>query len=732
MSITPQEAANRGHSFIWEQRWQEAIKAFQYAISHQSGEPSYYDGLATAYRNIDDLDKALENYQMAARLSNGEAIYLEQVAQVQELLGQRENAAKTFHQIGEIRLRDRRIADAVEKWEKAVSLNPALLIARQRLANAYRNQNQIPQAAREYMKIAQLYEEQKNPSNALAACKQALELTPRDKDILTAIEKLQHGEKAFSDMPRLTGGVRNTRPLNQPEESQKKIVVPVVDAQRLARSKIAEDLFNSGGDIKLATKALDYQTRGMLDEAINAYEQVIRSGMSSNAAHFNLGLLYQEKLRYAEAVKQFEIAVRDPDYRLASHFALGESHRALGRIDLAIEHFIKALTIVDLPTVKREQAGRLTELYENLADSLMAKGEQDKAVAFSNALIDFLSKKGWENEVKDARKRLDAMSGGAGTMILGDILTAGSSTVLEALYRAQEYTKRNLINTAMEEVYRAIDISPNYLPAHMQMADLLVRQQRVTAATEKFLVLARIFQVRNDPRGAMHAYERAVNASPMNIQLRMDYIEMLKQSGQTEKAIEQYIGMGQSYYQLAQVDRAREVYMEGLRLAPRGTNPHWRIQLLRHIGDIEVQLLDWKRAVPIYSELRRLDPEDERATIMMIDLLYKVGQGDQALQELDRYLMHLIKSGRGAKVFGILEDMVQRRPTDPDLTDRLVNLYMRQKKPQKAVEILDRLGNAQFDANQTAAGVVTLKKILSLNPPNRKDYEQLLQQLSGK
>jgi Flp pilus assembly protein TadD len=94
--------------------------------------------------------------------------------------------------------------------------------------------------------------------------------------------------------------------------------------------------------------------------------------------------------------------------------------------------------------------------------------------------------------------------------------------------------------------------------------------------------------------------------------------------------------------------------------------------------------------------------------------------------------MHLIKSGRGAKVFGILEDMVQRRPTDPDLTDRLVNLYMRQKKPQKAVEILDRLGNAQFDANQTAAGVVTLKKILSLNPPNRKDYEQLLQQLSGK
>ncbi|MDA0242966.1 MAG: tetratricopeptide repeat protein [Chloroflexi bacterium] len=735
MAINYEQAGNLGHSFIWDQRWEDAVKAFQIAISGQPNEPTLYDGLAMAYRGLNQLDKALENYQMAARLAKGDPIYLEQVADVQSKLGHHDQAAQTYMAIGEFKLRDRKIDEAMDKWIMAVQLNPNLLNAHKRLASVYERQNQPEQAINEYLIVGRLYEEQGAPGLALESCQAALKLAPRNAEILTAIEQLQHGEKAFAAE---TAQSRPQSRAKTEEKPKKKTIAPVEDAQRIARERMAAEIFADDADemmqMKLMgfiTKALDFQTRGVTAEAIQSYEQALKSGMSSNAAHFNLGLLYQEQLRYEEAIKQFEISVRDPEYRLASHFGLGEAHRAVGRIDKAVEHFITVLKIVDLATVKREQADRLIELYESLADSLMTRGDRDRAMNFSSALVDFLSNKGWENEVKEARRRLDAMSAGSGTMILGDILTAGSSKVLEALYRAQEISKRGLHGSAIEEVYRAIELTPNYLPAHMLMAELLVKQQRIGDATQKFLVLARSYQVRGDLNGAIHAYERAVEAAPTDVSTRGKLIGMLKSYGHIDKAIEQYIGMGQAYYQMAQPDRARETYAEALKLAPRGTtNRKWQVQLLRLVGDLDMQRLDWRRALPVYRELRRVDPEDERAAISLVDLLFKTNDPENALKELDRYLVHLAKSGRGGKVVGILEDVFNQRPSDANIGDRLARLYVQQKKVAKAIEVFDKLGEAQLDAGQKKAAVVTIKKILSLNPPNRQAYEQLLAQIS--
>ena len=55
-----------------------------------------------------------------------------------------------------------------------------------------------------------------------------------------------------------------------------------------------------------------------------------------------------------------------PNTVLALILPLGECHRARGRIDRAVEHFITVLKIVDLQTVRHEQADRLIQLYENL------------------------------------------------------------------------------------------------------------------------------------------------------------------------------------------------------------------------------------------------------------------------------------------------------------------------------------------------------------------------------
>lgn len=752
-----EEALNKGHSHSWDQRWDEAIQEFQTAVSEFPNEPAPYAGLGMAYSELKRLDKALENYKLAARHSQGDLIYLKQVAELQEKLGKSSEAGQTYLAVGEIQLRRQMLDEAIGNWLQAIRLEPNLLGGHQRLAAVYQKRDQPKAAIREYLAIARILQAQGDSQKALQACQVALGLDPRDPDVLTAIELIRQGESLQPDgegqaavLPAVVAGAAPLMggSLNIVAESAvppEEVSSPVQDARRMALEQLAEELFDEDEDVEmtpgvfgglsklerdaLISQALDYQTRGMVNEAISCYERAIRGGMTSAAAHFNLGLLYQDKLRFEDAIREFEYAVRDPEYRLGSHFALGESYRARGRINEAVEHFITVLKIVDLGTVQHGQADQLIELYENLADSLLTKGEPEQATGFANTLVEFLSHKGWEDKVRDARSRLDALSGGR-PMILGDMLTAGSEQVLESLYLSQEYARRGLFSSAVEETYRVIQLSPEYLPAHMQLAELLLKQERLEIASHKFMIIGDTFRARGDINGAINAYERVADISPLDMAIRARLIDLLKRHGDIDRSLEHYIGMGTAYYQLAQVDKARETYQEALKLAPRGAaDKKWRAKLLRLTADIDMQRFDWKRALAAYRELRQEEPNDERTAINLIDLYYKVGQADSALRELDRYLIQLVKGGRTVKVIGILEDMVSQRPDDGGLVERLARLYIQQKRRQDAVNLLDRLAEAQLDAGEKTKAAATIEKILQLNPPNATSYQQLLQQV---
>jgi tetratricopeptide (TPR) repeat protein len=368
-------------------------------------------------------------------------------------------------------------------------------------------------------------------------------------------------------------------------------------------------------------------------------------------------------------------------------------------------------------------------LYENLADSLVTQGEPEKATAFANSLVEFLGHKGWQDKVKEARQRLDAFSD-TGMMILGDVLTSGTEKVLESLYLSQEYTRRAMYNTAIEETYRAIQLSPDYLPAHVQLGEVLARQGRHEMSASKFAMVAATFKARGDVNGAIVAYEKVLDLTPLDLAVRGRLIDLLKQHGRIDRALEHYQQMGEAYYQLAQVEKARDVYQEALKLAPRGSaERNWPKKLLRAIVDIDIQRLEWRRVLPPLRDLHELQPEDEWTALTLVDMYFKVGQPNNAVRTLDKYLMQLVRSGRGVKVPGILEDLVEQRPSDPGLVDRLTRFYIQQNRRQEAVAILDKLGEAQLEANDKAGAVLTIEKILALNPQNAAGYQQLLDQL---
>jgi tetratricopeptide (TPR) repeat protein len=220
--------------------------------------------------------------------------------------------------------------------------------------------------------------------------------------------------------------------------------------------------------------------------------------------------------------------------------------------------------------------------------------------------------------------------------------------------------------------------------------------------------------------------------APMDVKVRSQLIDMLISYGQIDRALEQYLQLADTYYQLADPDKARDVYQDALKLAPRGSpKRNWPVQVLHKLGDIHVQRIDWRRALPVYEQIKSISPGDERARVALVDLYFKTNQAQRAIKEVDELLAGYKSSGKTDKIIPILDDQVRAHPTDMALRARLAQAYIEGRQIAEGIQQLDALGDLQINAGQKREAVATIRAIIALNPLNVADYRQLLAQIEG-
>ena len=767
-----ERAMKRGAQFAWDSDWDQAIEQFEIARSEFPGDPVPYARLGQVYAELSQYEEAHRYYQQAARLDPQNLVNLGRVADILERMGRLDDAARLYMAVAEVHLRARDLDSAVGNWERATRLDPNLLSARQRLALIYKRMGRTRSAVREYLALARIYQLRGDVPQAAAVCKSALEMDPNNPDILAAVALLRQGVmmESLPDVPSQSesasagtatsadpsvaralrsaadafegGQVLGWEVEAEPEDEGGGS--PVEEARQAALADLAGIVFEedlAGADAPMSkadrdaliSKAIDLQTRGATDEAIDAYERAIQGGMRQAAVHFNLGLLYQERVRLTEAIDQLQLSLEDPEYKLGAHFALGECYRAKGKLDEALTHFIEVAKIVDMRTVERDQAGDLVRLYESLAGTYALKGEQEQATAFTNALVEFLSTKGWEDKVKEARERLDMLAEEGQTMSLAEILAVpGSEQLLESIALTNEYARRGWFETALEECYSAIQLAPWYLPTHLLLARLMEQRGHIEAAGNKYVTVARVYRNRGDVTRSVDAFERAMTLAPLDMALRSRLIDMLKRHGEIDRALEHSLALAESYYQLAQIEKARAKYEEALRLAPRGAvEKQWQQRILHQIADIDMQRLSWRDAASAFHRIVQIAPGDERASVMLVELLFRLDRPHEALAELDRFLAILASQRQTKKILAFLSDILSQQPDNMGLLNRLAAACAQAGEREKAISHLDRLGELQLSAGLRAEAGNTIRVILSLQPADAEGYQQLLAQILG-
>jgi len=264
------------------------------------------------------------------------------------------------------------------------------------------------------------------------------------------------------------------------------------------------------------------------------------------------------------------------------------------------------------------------------------------------------------------------------------------------------------------------------------MGEILAKGGYVQEAVAKLQTVARTYSMRGETQQAVQYSRRVVELSPTDQDARMKLIEQFRSLGQIEMAIDEYMLLAEMYYGLADLNMARKTYMEALRAAQQAnTDRTLRVKLLHRVADIDIQSLDWRQAIRVLEQIRTLQPEDVEARSRIIQLNFRLGQEQQALAELDNYLAYMSSRNQQAKSVPFLEELVADYSDSISMRRRLAEAYRQTRRYKDAVSQLDAIGEMLLESGEKSAAIQVIETIISMEPPNKEEYLELLRSLKS-
>ncbi len=700
-----QQAINQGHSAAWDQLWDKAAHYYQQALEEFPDHPGALTSLGLALVELKRYPEALDCYRRAAAVTPADPLPQEKIGQLSHQLGFPIEAVQAYLAAADLYLKKNDVAKAVECWERAAAIDPLNLQAHSRLAIVFERQGRKAEAVEEYLAVASLIRHSGDTAKAFQAVNYALQIIPENPQARKAISLLKNGE----ELP-LPAGIpapasrqkAPRRPAPEPAAQQPKAepaegLDPVQMTRQRALALLAGIFFESSeagagagprrdlnavlrgsGEATPEQIRHEAQVRSMhhLGQAINAQAQgqgavaqaelarAVESGFTHPAAHFMLGYLAAQADNPAAALPDLQTSVRNPDFALASRLLLAQVLEKTDRLSEAAVEYLEALKLADSQTVPPNQAAELRQLYEPLAESLRQQTDLKTLATACESLAIQLLRPDWQEHLRRSRQQMSASAPGSQPLPLAEmILEAHSNQVIDSLARIRSLSNESLLRAAMEEAYYTLESAPTYLPLHVQMAEILLQENRVEDAVAKFTLVAQAYSLRGQPDQSVTLLRRLIALSPMDLSLRSRLIEQLEASDQSDDALKCYLELGELYYHQAELDKARLTFIKALPVAGRTSDPRkGGAELLRRIADLDMQRLDWRQAARWYEQMRLLQPDDSQVRLNLIDLSLRMGQEKAALAELEAFLTRLETAHRRDQAIAFLKSLTEEHP----------------------------------------------------------------------
>ncbi len=761
-----QKAMNQGHSAAWDQSWEQAAGFYRIALEEFPEHPTALSNLALALYEMQDFEAAARFYLKAAQASPNDPIPFEKLATIYERQNRINEAVRTSIQAADLYLKARDVEKSILNWRRVLALQESLL-ARTRLAMIFERTGRKPEAVNEYLACAALMQHAGDLSKAMQVVEYALQLMPEHVEAQRSLTMLRTNQPLSRPIrPRSTGTGPITKPAPNQLEAPKNTrqLEPIAETKAESIRQLAGLLFDQAeetaapvtanrrglsaltkgsGGLSAANadrtrilmhlgQAVDSQSQGQDAQAAEELERALEIGLKHPAAFFLLGCLIQPREAH-KSLRFLQQSVKHPDFALGSFLLIGKTKFAENNLPEASAAYLQALRLADASSVPPEQADELTQLYEPLIDDHSRQKDPEKLRKLCETITLQLLRPDWRAYLSAARQQLPTQEPGAPPLPLAEmILETQSSQVVERLSQVRSLAAQNKFTAAMEEAYHALQYAPTYLPLHIQIGDLLVKEGRIQDGVAKFLLIAELYSLRGDSNQAIHLLNRVVLIAPTNVTVRNRLIDLLLAQGKSAEAVQQYLLLAELYTRLSELDSAHQTYKDALKVAQQAHLDHAvLIKILLQIADIDAQHLEFRSALSHLEQVRSLDPENGAVRAQLVDLNFRTGQDSAAVAEARRYVNLLEKAGTPEKAVEFIEEAINDRPDKLELRRILSEIHQRCGQVDLAAEQLEAQAQGLLASGKRAEAIAALEAILAMSPSNPDKYQKMLKKLQG-
>jgi tetratricopeptide (TPR) repeat protein len=741
-----EQSMNNGHSAAWDQDWQTAVANYGRAIVEFPDDSEAHLHLGLGLLEIGRLDDALKVYQRAHQLAPQDPIPLEKSADVLERMGRLREAAQQYVNVAEIYLTQRDLNKAIDNWERATDLTPGLVPVHAKLAQAYERIGDKKKAIHEYLTLAYNFQRTNDYDRAIKAAQRSLKIDKNNAQVLNTLRALESGGRI---MPPQDDGGRVAARQNAFDREQKKAGANAAFTQAVAESDplgpIGEGMRDAlgilavyvmegsaGGATGDLLAGMEAQRQGLADQAVEAYMRA-ENQVDHPALRLNLGGLLIQRDKFEDAIRRLDKVVGVPQLTSAALHGIGQAYVRMGRHRQANDNMLRTLQSVDeTMNIEPEQAVELFGLWRDLREGIVRENDEVQH-RISTRLGTFLEGKDWRTRLRDTRRQIEETIREQGIKGVLDILAAERGDKLtESVTLIDRYMRQGLFVLAMDEAHRAVEFSPTYLPVHVRMAEIMMREGRVRQAIQKFNAVAKTFMARGDNARAAAILGEVLERAPLDVAVRESLIELLESEERWDEVLDQYIDLADAHHQLGNFEQSRDTYALAERIATKVNASSEKMVRIKHrLADIDLTRLDMRRVQKTYEEIIALAPEDERAHRMLVDLNYRQGNAIEAIRRLDKLLGIYARLKQVNRIVQLLEELVTVYPQDTGLRSRLASIYKQLNRRVDAIKQLDALGELQLQAGNHREAAGTIRQIISLNPDRMDDYRKLLAQLGG-
>ncbi len=764
-----QKAMNDGHTAAWDQDWSKAAGYYRQALEQFPENHGALSNLGLALYELKDYQGALKIYQRAAVADPNDPLPVEKLARICENIGRTNEAVRASAQAAELYLKARDPEKAIDNLRKVLDLQPDNMNAYARMAMIFERMGKKNEAVTIYLIIASLLQKSGNTSKATQSVMYALRILPGSAEATQALHNLK-ANQALAKPERRRTPTAPTRPLEMPQPGAMPEVNlipsldPVSEARQRALVQLAEILFEDTearspneaggrannnplirgtGDLPLDPddvqrilvqigQAIEAQTQGDDAQAAVDLDSAVEIGVSHPALHYDLGMMMIGR-DDDKALHLLEKAARHPDYALASHLLMGKVNLQREKYGPAAIHFMHALRMADAATVPENQAAQLLQAYGEVVEAQTRQKNEKKLKALCETISTQLMREDWRDLLIKARQQLPVQEGDAPPLPVSEILLESRSyEAIEAIARVKDLAEKGNVRSAVEEAFRALDFSPTYLPLHVQIGELLLKEGLVADATRKFLLAAQLYSLRGQTGQAINLLKRLTKYAPMDMQVRNRLIELLTAQKRDDEALQQYLELADIYYHLGELNNARQAYLSAFKIVQQAQrNRQLAYEILGHLADIDMQRLDWRQALRYYEQMRIFKPDDKNVRQRIVDIHFRLGQDQTAFTELDDYLNRLEKSNRRQDAVSFVYALLADQPEKPELRGRLAEFHLREGKVGMAIDELDQLAGYYEETGNIKYAIRTVEQIIKLEPLNRNEYKEALVRLKS-